>query len=122
MAVITSNNYLSDSNISSKTEVEPTWKRLWREGLESLDAIKKTLPHHYPKYVCVVEAIKEQLKGYETIEDLRKRYYENNDWCLEIAKGMYPDQPFLWRLTVIEDAAYGLRAKELDSVESVSLL
>jgi len=90
--------------------------------LGSLEAIKKTLPQHYPKYVRVVETIKEQLKRYETIEELRRRYYENNDWCLEIAKEMYPDQPFLWRLSVIEDAAYGLRARELDGTENISLL
>ena len=61
----------------------------------------------------LVEAIKAELRGVVTVEELHDLYCRDSRWCLQIARQLYPrDWPTLG-VHATTAAAYGLRFVEL---------
>lgn len=57
----------------------------------------------------IYEVLKKQVK---TLEELEVNYYQNNEWCLDIARSI-SKRPKDWNLAVVEDAAYAQMEREL---------
>lgn len=85
--------------------------KLWRGGFDSWRNVPRV--EHRAEHESVIRAIKEHLNNCPTVAVLVSRYYEPNDWCIEIARRVHPDKPYCQRLSIVEDAAYWLRLLEL---------
>ena len=62
----------------------------------------------------VVESIKVNLLECDSIHALVEKYFGENDWCLTIAKQVHPNLTWRTGLSVFVDAAYYIRAREIE--------
>ena len=62
----------------------------------------------------VVESIKVNLLECDSIHALVEKYFGGNDWCLTIAKQVHPNLTWRTGLSVFVDAAYYIRAREIE--------
>ena len=62
----------------------------------------------------VVESIKVNLLECDSIHALVEKYFGGNDWCLTIAKQVTPNLTWRTGLSVFVDAAYYIRAREIE--------
>ena len=63
---------------------------------------------------AVVESIKVNLLECDSIHALVEKYFGGNDWCLTIAKQVHPNLTWRTGLSVFVDAAYYIRAREIE--------
>jgi len=85
---------------------------LWEHGHRKF---QHAMPTQRQELQKVIEAIKTQLTPCASMDALTQRYFEDNESCLKIAKRVQPERLWCWRLTFTEDAAYYLRAQELQT-------
>ena len=62
----------------------------------------------------VVESIKVNLLECDSIHALVEKYFRRNDWCLTVAKQVHPNLTWRTGLSVFVDAAYYIRAREIE--------
>lgn len=79
----------------------------WQQGERRL---RSATPERRPTQERIAEALVSELRrrlgGRFTAAELAKLYGRGTDWCMQIAVGIAPEDPWAWDASVAVDAAF----------------
>jgi hypothetical protein len=85
----------------------------WRQGERRL---KQAPPERRALLERVVEALVAELRrrlgGRFSAEELVQLYGRGTAWCLQLAMGAAPEEPWAWDSGIVADAAFGRYLRE----------
>jgi hypothetical protein len=61
---------------------------------------------------ALVAELRRRLGGRFSAEELAQLYERGTSWCLQLAMGIAPDDPWAWDSGVVVDAAFGRYLRE----------
>ena len=85
----------------------------WRQGERRLQAAPAERSRQLQRVTdAIVAELRRRLGGRFSAEELVELYGQGTTWCLQIAMGLAPEDPWAWEAGVVVDAAFGRYLRE----------
>jgi hypothetical protein len=85
----------------------------WQQGERRLRAAPAERTRQLERVTAAIVAeLRRRLGGRFSTEELVELYGRGSTWCLQVAMGVAPEDPWAWEAGVVVDAAFGRYVRE----------